>query len=81
MLALRHGDRALPLAWRVEATGGSIGFEVQKELLEAVAPWLPEGAKVCLMADRFYGTADLISLCQGLDWSYRLRPQRQPRRR
>lgn len=73
MLALRHGERALPLAWRVEATEGPIGFEVQKELLEAVAPWLPEGAKVCLMADRFYGTADLISLCQGLDWSYRLR--------
>ncbi len=73
MLALRHGERALPLAWRVEATAGPIGFEVQKELLEAVAPWLPEGAPVCLMADRFYGTADLISLCQGLDWDYRLR--------
>ena len=25
------------------------------------------------MADRFYGTADLISLCQGLGWDYRLR--------
>ena len=73
MLALRHGERALPLAWRVEATKGPIGFEVQKELLEAVAPWLPQGAPVCLMADRFYGTADLISLCQGLSWDYRLR--------
>ena len=73
MLALRHGERALPLAWRVEATAGPIGFETQKELLEAVAPWLPEGVPVFLMADRFYGTADLISLCQGLDWDYRLR--------
>ena len=73
MLALKHGERALPLAWRVEATEGPIGFGVQKELLEAVAPWLPEGVPVCLMADRFYGTADLISLCQGLSWDYRLR--------
>ena len=73
MLALRHGERALPLAWRVEATEGPIGFEVQKDLLEAVVSWVPEGAEVCLMADRFYGTADLISLCQGQGWGYRLR--------
>ena len=73
MLALKHGERALPLAWRVEATEGPIGFGMQKNLLEAVAPWLPEGVPVCLMADRFYGTADLISLCQGLGWDYRLR--------
>lgn len=73
MLALRHGERALPLAWRVEATEGAIGFDVQRELLEAVAPWLPEAARVCLMADRFYGTADLISLCQEHGWDYRLR--------
>ena len=38
MLALKHGERALPLAWRVEATEGSIGFGVQRELLGAVAP-------------------------------------------
>jgi len=73
MLALRRGERALPLAWRVEATEGAIGFDVQRELLETVAPWLPEAARVCLMADRFYGTADLISLCQGHGWDYRLR--------
>ena len=73
MLALRHGERALPLAWRVETTEGAIGFEVQKALLDAVAPWMPAGAKVCLMGDRFYGTADLISLCHGRGWGYRLR--------
>ena len=73
MLALRHGERALPLAWRVEATEGAIGFDTQKALLDAVAPWMPAGAKVCLMGDRFYGAADLISLCQGRGWDYRLR--------
>ena len=73
MLALRHGERALPLAWRVETTEGAIGFDTQKALLDAVAPWMPAGAEVCLMGDRFYGTADLISLCQGRGWNYRLR--------
>lgn len=73
MLAVRHGERALPLLWRVEATEGAIGFSAQKELLDAAAPLLPEEAEICLMADRFYGTADLISLCQEKNWDYRLR--------
>src|SRR6186713_1811292 len=64
MLALRCGERALPLAWRVEETGGAIGFETQKALLDAVVSWLPEQATVRLMGDRFYGTADLIGWCQ-----------------
>jgi hypothetical protein len=73
MLALRYGERALPLLWRVEATEGAIGFAVQKALLDAAVPLLPEGAAVCLMADRFYGTADLIAWCQDRHWDYRLR--------
>jgi Transposase DDE domain len=72
-LALRCGERALPLAWRVEATDGAIGFATQKALLEAVAPWLPAGATVRLMGDRFSGTADLIAWCQERGWGYWLR--------
>src|ERR671921_1965298 len=73
MLALRWGERALPLAWRVEETGGAIGFDTQKALLDAVVPWLPASAGVRLMGDRFYGTADLIGWCQERAWDYRLR--------
>ena len=73
MLALRWGERALPLAWRVEETGGAIGFDTQKALLDAVALWLPGQAKVRLLGDRFYGTADLIGWCQERGWDYRLR--------
>jgi hypothetical protein len=73
MLAVRYGERALPVLWRVEATEGAIGFPVQKALLDATALVLPEGAEVCLMADRFYGTADLIALCQDRQWDYRIR--------
>jgi len=73
MLAIRHGERALPLLWRVEATEGAIGFAVQKALLDAAVPLLPDGGEVCLMADRFYGAADLIAWRQDRGWDYRLR--------
>jgi hypothetical protein len=73
MLSVRFGERALPLAWRVETTEGAIGFAVQKELLEAAATWLPPQAEVCLMADRFYGTPDLIAFAIAKGWGYRLR--------
>ena len=73
MLSLRFGERAVPLAWRVEATEGAIGFARQKELLDAVTTWLPQHADICLMADRFYGTPDLLALAQAKGWRYRLR--------
>ncbi len=73
MLALHYGERALPLAWRVEETEGAIGFDTQTALLETVVPWLPANAKARLLGDRFYGTADLIGWCQNHGWDYRLR--------
>lgn len=73
MLSVRWGERALPLAWRVEETDGAIGFATQKDLLDAVRPWLPAGAGVVLYADRFYGTPELIRLCRDHGWDYRLR--------
>lgn len=73
MLAVRHGERALPLLWRVETTEGAIGFTIQKALLDAAVALVPEDAAVCLMADRFYGTADLIGWCHDQGWDYRLR--------
>lgn len=73
MLSVRWGERALPLAWRVEETDGSIGFATQKNLLDAVRPWLPAEAGVVLYADRFHGTPELIRLCRDRGWDYRLR--------
>jgi hypothetical protein len=73
MVALRVGERAIPVAWKVKETSGSIGFEEQKSLLEAVFTMLPEGISVLLIGDRFYGTAALIRWCQEHGWHYRLR--------
>jgi hypothetical protein len=71
-LWLRFGERAVPLAWRVETTAGAIGFGCQKALLTAIAPWLPPDADICMMADRSYGTPDLIAFAIERGWDYRL---------
>jgi hypothetical protein len=73
MLSVRWGERALPVAWRVEETEGSIGFATQKDLLDTVCGWLPEDQDVVLLADRFYGTPDMIAWCRDKGWDYRLR--------
>jgi hypothetical protein len=73
VVALRVGDRALPLVWQAEAGPANIGFEGQRRLLEQVRAWLPAGAKVLLSADRFYPSAALFGWVQTHGWGYRLR--------
>src|SRR4051794_20444741 len=73
MVAARVGGRALPVAWRVEATVGTAGLAEQREALEAVAGLLPAGARPVPMGDRFRGTPDLIAWCRARDWGWRLR--------
>lgn len=73
MVSLRLGERALPLAWRMKKTQGAIGFREQKDALEAVVALLPEGARVTLMGDRFYGSPALIGWCRNRGWGWRLR--------
>ncbi|WP_242469703.1 hypothetical protein [Rhabdochromatium marinum] len=50
MLALRVGDRALPLVWRAEEGTANIGFEGQKTVLEQIQAWLPVGVHVILLS-------------------------------
>ena len=46
VLALRVGERALPLVWWARQGAANIGFAGQKALLETVLAWLPAGARV-----------------------------------
>ncbi|MGB0718916.1 MAG: hypothetical protein ACPGRX_00485 [Bdellovibrionales bacterium] len=46
MLSIRVGERAVPSLWRVRSTQGNIGFEVQKEMLDAALRFIPEGANI-----------------------------------
>lgn len=73
MVSVRVGARALPVLWRVKEQKGNVGFETQKELLDAIFKIIPTGLKVILMADRFYGTSALVGWCKSHDWGYRIR--------
>ena len=73
MVSLRVGERAIPVAWRVKETKGEMGYDEQEPLLKEVYNLIPKGIKIMLAADRFYGTAALIFLCQQFGWQYRIR--------
>lgn len=73
MVSVRLRKRAVPLFWLARETKGAIGFPEQKQLLDVVNSWLPEGCRPMLAADRFYGTTDLVTWCQQHNWRYRLR--------
>jgi hypothetical protein len=73
MISVRCGDRSLPLVWQIESGEANIGFAGQQGLLERVRAWLPEGAAVMLLADRFYPSAALFEWLIAAGWQYRLR--------
>jgi hypothetical protein len=73
VVAARVGGRSLPIAWCVKETKGAIGFVEQKAALEVALSLLPDGVKVVLMGDRFYGSPDLIAWCRTCGWDWRLR--------
>src|SRR5512144_912003 len=73
LLAVRVGDRSLPLAWRVEAGVANLGFAGQRIVLERVRAWRPMAATVRLLADRFYPSAELFDWVHRHGWQYRLR--------
>ena len=61
-------------AWtRVKETEGAIGVVEQKAALEVALALLPNGARVVLMGDRFYGSPELIRWCASQGWDWRLR--------
>lgn len=73
MISVRFGKRAIPVGWKVVKTEGSIGFDIQKELLDSVKNMVPAGVRILLAGDRFYGTGALVKWCQVAGWGYRLR--------
>jgi hypothetical protein len=76
LVSVRTGGRSLPLVWQVEGGAANLGFAAQRALLEQVRRWLPAGAAVMLLADRFYASADLFGWLKEAGWQYRLRLKR-----
>lgn len=52
MVAVRTGERALPLAWWVESGAANLGLNYSGSSLIEVGGRLPVGAPVLLQADR-----------------------------
>jgi hypothetical protein len=73
MVSLAFNGRALPVFWKVVESKGSLGFDVQEEVLNEVFKMIPEGISVLLMGDRFYGTKALVKWLQNAKWGYRIR--------
>src|SRR4051812_50230061 len=65
MVAARVGERALPLAWRVEATEGAIGFPEQREALGAASRLLPEGVRAGVVGGPVFGRPPPIAPGRG----------------
>lgn len=64
--------RALPLIWKMLGPGAS-SFEEQREVLDIVARWVPEGAGVILLGDREFGTGVLAQWALDRNWGLCLR--------
>jgi len=77
-VAIRYKGRAFPLLWRMLPADGCSTFTEQKALLVQIVSWIPAHTRVVLMADREYGSADLIRFClqQGWHFIFRLKKNR-----
>ena len=72
MVSARVGERALPLFWAARRMDGNIPIKAYLALLERLKACLEAGARVTVLADRFFGGPELIA-CQRHGWSYRIR--------
>lgn len=73
-LSLRHGGRAIPLAWVVVAGKGVTSVERLTEMLTRVATFLRGRVqRVTFLADRGFRDCDWAKLCRKLRWNYDIR--------
>ena len=80
-LALRWHGRAVPLVWRTWTADepGQHWARAIPALCAMVAAYLPDTARVVLLADRGLGNVALARVAQGLGWHYLFRVQRRTR--
>lgn len=73
-LSLRHGHRAIPLAWTVLPGEGLTQVEKLEALLTRVATFLqPRVQAVRFLADAGFRDCDWAELCLKLGWHYNIR--------
>lgn len=73
-VSLRHGCRAIPIAWTIVAGNGLVKVNKLKNMLEKVQRFLKRYVKrVTLVADAGFRDCDWAQLCQELGWNYAIR--------
>lgn len=73
-LSLAHGNRAIPLVWRVLPGTGIPPVEKLTDLLTRAAKFLePRVGRVIFLADRGFRDCDWAQLCLKLGWNYAIR--------
>ena len=73
-LSLAHGNRAIPLAWRVVPGTGLVQAERLRPMFRQVAEFLMRyQARITLLADRGFRDHDWALLCKDLGWGYCIR--------
>jgi len=73
-VSLRHGCRAIPIAWTIVEGNGLVKVAKLKSMLEKVQRFLKRYVKrVTLLADAGFRDCDWAQLCQDLGWNYAIR--------
>jgi hypothetical protein len=73
-VSLRHGCRAIPLAWTIVAGEGLVKVTRLKSMLEKVQKFLKKYVKqVTFFADAGFRGCDWAQLCLKLGWNYGIR--------
>jgi Transposase DDE domain len=73
-VSLRHGCRAIPIAWTIVEGKGLVKVNKLKRMLEKVQRLMKRYVKrVTLLADAGFRDCDWAQLCQDLGWNYAIR--------
>jgi hypothetical protein len=73
-ISLRHGCRAIPIAWMIVEGKGLVKVASLKRMLEKVQRFLKRYVKrVTLLAEPGFRDCDWAQLCEELGWNYAIR--------
>jgi hypothetical protein len=73
-VSLRHGCRAIPIAWTIVEGKGLVQVHQLKSMLEKVQRFMKRYVKqVTLLADAGFRDCDWAQLCEELGWNYAIR--------
>jgi hypothetical protein len=73
-VSLRHGCRAIPIAWTIVEGNGLVKVNKLKSMLEKVQRFLKRYVKrVTLLADAGFRDCDWAQLCLKVGWNYAIR--------